>query len=609
MAKPARVNPLAAKYRVSWPAGAPDWQLELGCWANRLNTGFAPYHHLEQAIRLMWPENMWHPWREERFEAFCDPALAHKDGRTITRNFSWMGCGAATKTYDAILLAISWWLADPQDSIVTMTSTTKESSRSRMWAVLRQFWYEFKENTGYDGPHIIDSQMILEVEPGERKHVIYVQAVESGELTKTIANIQGKHAKRMLLIVDEAMGTPDALFTAIPNIFKGATEVNLLFLTNAPLARINPMMKIACPQGGWIAVTPEDKRWPTKAIPEWQIPTGTCLHFSGKDSPNVRAKRTIYPFLYSFENWRKVEGNPEIMKTPQFWSQDLGFPPPEGALFTVMTESLIESKHAGADDRHEFLTWVKPVAGLDPSMGNDECKLVFGLIGDIPGGLVGIQITENMVIYIDVEARDDKGDKVPVEYQIARRVRDECISRGVPAANLGVMAGGNPGVIGVMDLEWGETTKIQESGAPSDAPASVADPRPSDEVYDRRVSELYFLVRSLVEGGQIKGIYEAAKDQLCSRLLLVNKDSRKRRIEKKEDFKPRFGRSPDDAEAVIAMCTVARGLGLEPAGVDWNKRQDLDTEEEKEDTEAELHSDDTTENEAITPQELAHDEW
>ena len=594
------ISPLAAKYNVQITPGMPDWQIELLCWARRdVVTAYPKFHHFKEAFKLMWPEAVWHPWRERRFEAFCNPKYFAENGGRIVRVFSWMGCGAAGKTHDAMYLALAWWLADPYNSIVTLTSTTKDSARRRMWSVLQSAFYEFRDLHRYDTPYVINSSMILEAEKGENKHAIYTQAIEAGELTKCIANIQGRHAPRMLLVVDEAMGTPEAVFAAIPNVFKGATEVNLLFISNAPLSRLNPFMKLACPVDGWERVSPDHTEWQSRDVPAWQIPNGWCLHFSGKESPNVLAGKNVYPFLYRVEDWMKVEGNSEISKTPQFWSQDLGFPPPEGALFQVMTESLIEARDGRG--HHTFRSWAEPIAGLDPSWGNDECKLVFGVMGDIDSVFNGIQISENMVVHIDVEARDEKGKRIPPEYQIASKVVAECTARGVKPDHIGIMAGGNPGVIGVLENDWGEIFRVEESGAPSDAPASAADMRPSNEVYDRRVTELYFLVRSLVEGSQLKGLYENAIEQLCSRLLDAKRVERSRRkaIEQKEVFKPRFGRSPDDAEAIIAMCAVARQHGVEPQGINFAKRQELDIHSLEEDTVATVNdyiSNDTTQN-------------
>jgi hypothetical protein len=246
---------------------------------------------------------------------------------------------------------------------------------------------------------------------------------------------------------------------------------------------------------------------------------------------------------------------------------------------------------------HEFVDTPIAVAGLDPSWGNDQCLLTFGLMGMLPNGLYGVQVTEYMNVPIDVQAKDEDGKKIPPDYQIGARVKSECQARGVPAENLGVMAGGNPGVIGHLQVNFGEIFTIQEGGAPSDLPASITDTRPAKEVYDRAVTENYFLLRSLVEGEQLKGLYEEAVNQLCSRIYNEARSTRKISIEKKDDFKPRYGRSPDNAESIIGMCAVARHLGCEPMGVEQRtKGHRPSTAGQTGNSEAELYNDDTNEN-------------
>lgn len=593
--------PLYDKYHLKWKPGQPyfpPWLVELRCWSRRLATGYSPFHHLKSAYQIIWPNHIWHEWNEWSIGAFCDDStFAQIHHGNVVRNFSWMGAAASGKTYTAIQFILLWFFADPANSIVTLVTTTKDRAKARMWSPLQTALAEFSKVYTPPQYNAVDSSMVIEHEKGQRKHAIYTLAVEAGEINKAIANIQGSHARRMFLLVDEAMGVPSALFSAVPNIFKGASEVNLLWISNAPHTRLNPFMKLACPINGWQSVTPEDKLWRTKAVPAWQIPEGWCFHFSGKDSPNVKAQREVCPGLYSYSDWVRVENNPEIAKTPAFWSQDLGFPPPEGALFTILTESLIETKDATG--QHEFISAPTAVAGFDPSWGNDQCLLTFGLLGDIGSNLQGIQITEYLNIPIDVQARDLDGKKIPPDYQIGARVKSECQARGVQAESLGVLSTGNPGVVAWLQVNFGEIFTIQEGGAASELPASISDTRPANQVYDRRVTELYFLLRSFVEGGQLKGLYEEAVNQLCSRLYDEEKSTRRSSIEKKDKFKPRYGRSPDNAESIIAICAVARNLGCEPMGLiqrSHGQRQDLSPSPNDQDNESSLHNDDISAN-------------
>lgn len=551
------------KYGVTSFENIPDWKLELTCWAREANTGYSPWFHCRNAINLMWPEHIWHTWNEKRFSAFCDPIYSQRDGKNVIRVFSWMGCASAGKTFDSVVLGLAWWLADPENSILTMISTTKDSSRSRMWSVLQERYYEFKELHGFDGPHLINSSMVVESTYGDRKHAICTQAVESGELDKTVANIQGRHAKRMFVVVDEAMGTPIQLFSAIPNVFKGAQEVNLLFISNAPLSRQNLFMKLAMPVGGWNSVGPDMEEWRTRPVDAWQIPQGTCLHFNGKFSPNVRAGKTIYPFLYSLENWRRVETNPTIQGSAEFWSQDYGFPPPAGFILTVLSEELIEQGNARG--LLEFDGPTTPIGAVDPAFGGDKCILRFGEYGPLKSGKRGVQLTETIQVPINVEQVDEDGKKVPAEYQIASIVRPECEKRNVRPEWFGVEATGiGRGTAAVLTQEWGPVVWVEAEGGATQMPASEEDPRPAKLIYDRRITELWFSVQAFVKGKQLGGLTDEDCAQFCSRKY--DYKGKKYCLEKKEDLKPRLGRSPDEADAVATMIEVARQHGFETEG-------------------------------------------
>ena len=76
-------------------------------------------------------------------------------------------------------------------------------------------------------------------------------------------------------------------------------------------------------------------------------------------------------------------------------------------------------------------------------------------------------------------------------------------------------------------------------------------------------SEFWWSAREVLQGGQLRGLYRDAIIQLCARTYVLK--GRKYCIETKEDFKTRIKRSPDDADAVVGLCEVARRNGLTPS--------------------------------------------
>jgi hypothetical protein len=543
------------------------WLVDLMGMAGMFNVGIDRYTHLRRAIDVLQPGAIWHEWREERFRTIFDDEYAHRVGGVTIRNISWVGPGAGGKTFDAGVFAYHYWLADPLNTAVILTTTSKGKLKQRVWPVISECYYNGKRQMDADGvagqPHMVNSLLELRCTKEDAKHAIFGQAVEAGEVGKAVEKLKGVHAPRMLVVIDEAPGTEEAVFKTIPNMLKGCREFILLNIGNGPITHLDSFSKICTPLGGWKSITVDSDRWVTKPVPEFQLPRGVCLHFDGVKSPNVKAGRTLFPFLYTWENWQQVKDNEIIQRTPEFWSQDRGFWPPEGFVNTVLTEELIEQ--GDARGAVEFTGKTTPIGSIDPGFGGDACKLRFGRLGKLGNGKRAVQIDESLTIPILVDEVDENGKKVPAEYQIARRVIDECGKRSVRPEFFGVEATGTGrGIAAVLIEEFGEIIAVESGGRASDLPASEEDNRPSREVYDRRITELWFSVRSFVIGKQLGGLSEDDVIQFCARKY--DFVSKKYILETKPDLKVRLGRSPDDADSVAVLIEVARRHGMATIG-------------------------------------------
>jgi len=90
----------------------------------------------------------------------------------------------------------------------------------------------------------------------------------------------------------------------------------------------------------------------------------------------------------------------------------------------------------------------------------------------------------------------------------------------------------------------------------------------ADELYDRRITELWFAMKSYVEAGQIRGLDALTVEEFSSRLYEWK--GRKISLETKKDYKKRMGTedgptgSPDRADAAAIILEVARTLGFHP---------------------------------------------
>ena len=88
--------------------------------------------------------------------------------------------------------------------------------------------------------------------------------------------------------------------------------------------------------------------------------------------------------------------------------------------------------------------------------------------------------------------------------------------------------------------------------------------RIGEELYVNRVSELWFVGKELMRTRQVFGIKHDLAQEITSRNYdLVKSGTLRVKIESKQEFKSRFGKSPDLADAAFLALDLARQrLGL-----------------------------------------------
>lgn len=544
------------KYGHRFPESYSDAAIELYCfshWVDESIGGLGRYQHFSNAVKMIYPDFVWDDWFEMRVRAFCDPenwVIKEQQRFLCLAN---VGCKSAGKTHGLSLIGFIWWLSMPQYSTLAITSIQKAMVRARSWAAIQKYYYALPERNGM---HIVDSMMkIQSMDPrtGRKsdKHSIIGLAVGQGETDKARQKLAGMHPeKRYMLIVDEAAGTPEAIFAAVPNMRGGCQEFVLIVASNGE-SRMDPHGRICEPIDGWNSVNLETGTWRTKGVKEWQIDSGVCQHFPGHRSPNVKRSKTIIPYLYTYENYLDSKGKEDTLA---YWVYDAGFWAPEGITNTVFDEATIQ--RVDGMGTFTWKSWRKGVGACDPAFGGDDCTLRFGEYGDIEDGRIGMQLREKVPIKLK------QNDKTPLDYQIARQIINECQKRGVSPEDFGIDATGiGQGVASILAEEWSPLIKrISFAGSPSDVPVSQDDPRPCKEAYDRKVTELWYQCREILVAGQLRGLDRETVSQFCKRTFELK--GRKISLEKKEDCKLRMGRSPDDADCVAVMAEVLRQRGL-----------------------------------------------
>ncbi len=545
--------------------------------------GISKYGHFVNYAKSALPKLEWNPWLEWQFKSLCDDTYAYRDGKTIIRSVNWTGAGSAGKTFSAGVYAVLWFCALPKQSAVTLVSSSKTMLKRRIWPTIQKIHFDLSK-TDYAFGHLIDSQTMLQAVKGDSKHAIAGTAVQGGELQSAIENLKGLHAPRILVIVDEAPGTEEAIMETIPNIRKACQDLTILTIGNA-ISHLDIHGRCCEPEAGWPSISVESETWKTKGVKSWSLPSGRADHFDGFKSPNVIANKTIYPYLYSVEDYRAAKANSQERQTIQLWSNDRGFWTPAGVLNTIFDEVMIQKYGQGT---FVWQTFSEGIAALDPAFGGDGCILQFGEYGDLPNGRFGIQLKEKINIQADPTSKDE------IDYQIAHRVINECDRRRIRADRFAADATGTGrGVFAILRQEWGECLRVEFGGAASDKPASSSDSRPSCEVYDRRVTELWYSCREFLLSEQLKGLYAEAIIEFCSREYTIKKP--KICLDTKEECKKKIGRSPDHADAISVLVELARTLGA-VSGTYQKTSNRWEIEAKKWDS---IYNDDITQNDPI----------
>lgn len=539
-----------------FPLNEIEWEL-LGARGMKFLNGLTKYQHFKNLFRVLRPEFVLHDWALDQVDSLCRDDHAQIIGETVHKKVAWTGPAAAGKTTTAANFAFMWWLASPLDSFVILTSTTAKMVRKRIWPEIQSAYHGARKQLSLlsgmredkiEIGHLVDSKTTIQARRGDDKHGIFAVAVEEGPVEKAMGHLQGLHAPRILIVVDEATDTSDAILRVCENFRKACQDFTILLIGNATPG-LNPHTEYCEPENGFQSVSVEDSEWKTKV-------GGICLHFDGFKSPNVQKGRTHYPFIYTWEDY--LMDCKKDQDTVDFWKYTRGYWAPEGVRDTIFTYPMVE--RCDVKGKFTFLSWSHTIAGLDPAFGGDKCVWRLGKMGDIAHGKIGIQLLRKEIIQAKATSVAEV-DKQIAEQAVALNGMHE-----VKPQHFGMDATGTGrGVFSHIYYDWSNLIhRCEFGGSASDLPATSEDVRSSMQVYDRRVTELYFAVSEFVLGMQLKGLDKNDIAQFCARKFKDEK--RKKKLETKQEFRTHYRQdgkncSPDDADVIAVMIDLARNLG------------------------------------------------
>jgi len=523
--------------------GAGQLEYELLSLGNYKGLGVArctKMQHYKNIQKALWPHIEWNAWKERQVESLLDNDFV-----------SWTGCAASGKTFTSAEFAMIWWLCDPLNSAVVLTTTTRGMLKKRSWRSIQELYA--KSKIPFPG-NMVDSQMVLQAQTGDNKNAIFGLAVRDGNTAAAAANIQGLHTRRVLLIIDEATHTPEGIFEATANLATNE-EFKMLVIGNPHSKVGDPHGRFSEPLEGWASVSVETQEWDT--VRQLNGEPGLCIRFDGDRSPNVSAGKTVYPYLVTQQQVEnaKIKYGPD---SPLYWKFYRGFWPPDGLQKTIFTNALVEinKAHLGV----MFTGRQKSIlCGCDPAFGGgDRAVIRFAEVGEEQKtGRFCIEL--GLSEYLTVDANSGE----PVHYQLADQIISMCKARGCKPDNFAIDATGEGGGLAdILRKTWSRRINgVEFGGKATERRVSKTDDRKCSEVYDRKVTELWFQAREFLSSGQLKGIDPETQNEFCNREY--DDDGKKVKIETKKVMKERFLRSPDIADATVLVVEAARNMGIE----------------------------------------------
>lgn len=558
-----------SRYGLLWDASLTDLEIELQCiqlggqWTQQgRKVGLGAFHHYKAAMTLLWPEDDWHRWAELAL-------------RTIVQNdiAVFLGASDTNKTYLMSKFALVDWWAFPDETLWMISSTTIKEAERRIWGTIKTLFNKAKDRWGDDllpgtvleGANAITTDSISKDHKRARtlqRGLVLVPCKRGSDFVGLGAYI-GVKAPRLGHVGDEVALMHRSFLDAYANWygkrhFKGIMAAN-------PMQYTDPSCIAAEPLGGWDAWTDTGKTqtWRSKFY------DAAVVAFDGRDSPNFDYPPELPVKYHYLIGRKKIEATAKTFGTNswQYWTWCIGKPNANLTSWQVITRQLCDEH--GARKRAEWLDGKHTlIYGLDPNYGGED-RCVGGYI-EFGMGLDGKEIVKFYKPEL-IQVSVTKGSLSP-EDQIAQHVKKRLDELGIPPKNCFYDATGKGTLGGAFARVFG-----YESPIPIDS-GGVTTMRPvrydlfiddgkgkrlktCREHYSKFVTEMWFSVREVIEGDQMRELPEDVMDELSARLYKIVKGN-KIEVEPKDDLKERIRCSPDLADFAALSIEGARQRGF-----------------------------------------------
>lgn len=530
-------------------------------WQGRISGDITRIPMLEKLMRARPREN---------YDPLCQTIQAEPIGEGNYYGFSVDGnqkflLGDFTVTHNSyffsFLVLLDYLAASPMTA-TTLTTTKFDALKTRMWGDMMRAIEAIENPTIQQGIEmmfkITNTSNEMKFASASESHgddKFMIQGVATDSADKSAGKIRGQHADRRRIVGDEAQDIAPVIYKAIANAISAPDFVGGL-LSN-PVERNSDFGKWCKPKNGWGSIHDTDLVWET------ETPGGVCLHFDGLQSPNIKAGKTLFPYLLDqayIDFIRKQFGEDSL----EWWMYIRGFFPPDGIVSRVWPSATIEKAKASID--FDFPPYA--CASLDPAYEYDDPVLTIALMGR------GRDSRPCCVTKKQIRISLKQSDTMTKDRQLANETARICAEEQVLPENFICDTTGNGRSVYALLFEappgkWGGSRiqKVEYGGSATDRPLRLNDTKPSNEQVKYFVAELWFRASYLAADGILCGFNNLdpkCEDDLTARRYTIKQDGDRKVmvVETKDEMKKRLGRSPDygDSLCQLGELMVRKGL-------------------------------------------------
>lgn len=486
-----------------------------------------------------------------------------------------MGAASMSKSYSMGVRLMLEWIRDPQFTTVQVIGPSENHLEDNLFSHL----VELHKSATIPLPGVV-GKLFIGIDPRKRRGAIRGVVVPLGK--KSAGRIQGTKRfnrtkphpifgtlSRMFVFLDEMVNIPKGIWKDIDNVLANAQGDSGLKIIGAfnPTDPQDEVGRRCEPIGGWMRFDP-DRDFDWKSTRGWRV-----VRLDAKYSENVQTGTKIYEGLQTREGYDLIITNSGGSDSPGYWTMARGCFPPTGVTMAIIPGGMLNKFKA------EFIWLETPeeAAGIDMALQGKDCayfaKGKFGVASGIrmpptlenPNGITVFfknrsgNNTPRWALQLEAIFKLPKGDT----QQMAETVVKLCKQLFVKPAWVCMDRTGNgQGVYDVIKYIWSsEVQGVNYSEKASDRKIMVEDTKTPEELYDRVQTELWFLMRKMIEFDYAKALPSMDLTELIPQLSTrwFRATGKISKVETKEDYRLRNqALSPDEADAVSLLFLGAR---------------------------------------------------